>query len=102
MPRISISKIFKVPSKIPITSTTRPQTRSFPISNPTSLQPVASTSSKNKIEILPLPFPDSKVFQRGKNWPIRATRYVGNSQDSISRIFGEVDINSRGDNVFQL
>ncbi|MBW0563952.1 hypothetical protein O181_103667 [Austropuccinia psidii MF-1] len=49
------------------------QPRNSPITTSQQLQPMAS-SSRQRDELSPLPFPATQVFQRRNRWPIRITR----------------------------
>ncbi|MBW0559360.1 hypothetical protein O181_099075 [Austropuccinia psidii MF-1] len=74
------------------------KSRALPIVTSQQLQPYAS-SSRRREELSPLPFPAAQVFQQRDHWAIRITREDTNMaseiQDSVARLFRQVDRNSR-------
>ncbi|MBW0476351.1 hypothetical protein O181_016066 [Austropuccinia psidii MF-1] len=75
-----------------------PQPRFSPIITSRKPQPLTN-SSRRREERSPLLFPAAQVFQRREQWPVRVTQEAPNmeneGQDSMARLFGRVDTNSR-------
>ncbi|MBW0485065.1 hypothetical protein O181_024780 [Austropuccinia psidii MF-1] len=86
----------------PSSSTARPAlipaVRPSPIVISQQLQPVASSSIRRE-ELSAFPFPAAQVFQQRDCWPIQVTiedpNTASENQDSVARLFGQVDRNSR-------
>ncbi|MBW0471007.1 hypothetical protein O181_010722 [Austropuccinia psidii MF-1] len=82
----------------PVSPSPSPKPRNSPMVTSQQLQPVASSSQRREY-CLPFPFPAAQVFQQREHWPIWVTREDQNmangGQDSMARLFGRVDRNSR-------